>query len=186
MGHDLPNDMAALRFEPERVVDSRVLTAQAVYGKSVAKFPSSWGLQEMCSDLMGIDIQPRAKRDTLEEALATRELILWCLTHPDELKKWGVHVEAEIKSNKWREEAMVEAGCARPKADNALRIEARENVEEVERLKEEVDDLKEKLEILQKKIDLKEMNKLEEPMARMKAQGEAVEETGLLDWIRDG
>ncbi|KAI1120413.1 ribonuclease H-like domain-containing protein [Nemania abortiva] len=102
LGHALPNDLKILRIAAERVVDSQILTAQAAFGKSVAKFYRNWGLKSGCKDLMGFAIQqPRVAHDALEDALATRELIIWCLAHPRELQEWGT--QARIEYEKFEE-----------------------------------------------------------------------------------
>ncbi|KAI1427613.1 ribonuclease H-like domain-containing protein [Xylaria sp. FL1777] len=88
VGHALPNDLKMLRIAADRVVDSAVLTARAAFG-AVDKFPRRWGLKSACRDLVGVDVQMRRAHDPLEDALATRELVLWCLTHPARLLEWG-------------------------------------------------------------------------------------------------
>jgi hypothetical protein len=47
---------------------------------------------------MGVVIQqPSLAHDPLEDALATRELIIWCLVHPEELLEWGKCVRSEFE-----------------------------------------------------------------------------------------
>lgn len=101
IGHALPNDLKILRIAADRVVDSIVLTAHAVFGSSVngnGPFPRTWGLKSGCKALLGVDIQARAAaHDPLEDALATRELVVWCLTHRDALREWGVTARVEFE-----------------------------------------------------------------------------------------
>ncbi|KAI1117871.1 hypothetical protein F5Y14DRAFT_402286 [Nemania sp. NC0429] len=100
VGHALPNDLKILRIAADRVVDSLVVTAHAVFGvvgSGSGSFPRTWGLKSGCKALLGVDVQPRAAaHDPLEDALATRELVIWCLTHPDALREWGIAARAEF------------------------------------------------------------------------------------------
>ncbi|KAI0437288.1 hypothetical protein F4803DRAFT_556163 [Xylaria telfairii] len=100
--HDLPNNWALNHIEipAERVVDSRDLVAQVCENLGI-KPPSCLGLKELCVGLMKICIiHQMGYHDALEEALATRELVLWCLTHPDDLKERGANVRAEDRASK--------------------------------------------------------------------------------------
>ncbi|KAJ8128689.1 hypothetical protein O1611_g4945 [Lasiodiplodia mahajangana] len=124
LGHSLPNDMKILRIVADRVVDSQVLTAQAAFGRSNTKFLRTWGLKSGCKDLMGIEIQQsRTAHDPLEDALATRELIIWCLTHPNELLEWGKKAKLEYEK---KDQAMRE----KQRADAIKRAEARKRLED--------------------------------------------------------
>lgn len=98
LGHALANDLKILRIVADRVVDSLVLTAQGAFGRSSNKFPRQWSLKSACKDLMGVEIQqPRMAHDPLEDALATREVIIWCLSHPEKLLEWGKGVRSEYE-----------------------------------------------------------------------------------------
>ncbi|TGJ83791.1 hypothetical protein E0Z10_g4943 [Xylaria hypoxylon] len=112
VGHALPNDLKILRIATDRVVDSVALTAYAAFGRSVAKFPRRWSLKTACEELMGVEVQMKyCPHDPLEDALATRELIIWCLTHPARLLEWGdtVRVNHEIVVEERRERQRIEA-----------------------------------------------------------------------------
>lgn len=93
VGHALGHDLDALCIAHQRVVDSSIVTAEAVFGKG-AKLLRRWGLAELCKDLLGLAIrQGTASRsgvhDDLEDALAARELVLWCLRQPVRLAFWA-------------------------------------------------------------------------------------------------
>ncbi|KAI0104745.1 ribonuclease H-like domain-containing protein [Nemania sp. FL0031] len=129
LGHALPNDLKILRIAADRVVDSQIITAQAVFGKSNAKFLRSWGLKSGCKELMSIAIQqPRVAHDPLEDALATRELIIWCLTHPKELLEWGTKAKIEHEKSdlamreKQRAEALKKAEEKKKLEDAAAKV----------------------------------------------------------------
>ncbi|KAK7754435.1 hypothetical protein SLS62_003455 [Diatrype stigma] len=99
-----------------RVVDSAVLAAEAVFGSGeggtnaggqessssrnenkCTGFPRRWGLKALCREFLGLVIRRpvaggsggKTSHDSLEDALATRELVLWCLRNPVELEAWG-------------------------------------------------------------------------------------------------
>ncbi|KAI8627194.1 ribonuclease H-like domain-containing protein [Xylariaceae sp. FL1651] len=129
VGHALPNDLKALRIAADRVVDTLVLTAKAVFGLSDVTFPRKWSLKTLCKELMGINIQnARLGHDCVEDALATRELILWCLSHPQELQAWGkttrVVFEKEKLARQERQKAEAEARREKQKAEAAAAASA--------------------------------------------------------------
>lgn len=143
VGHALPNDLKILRIAADRVVDSLVLTAHAVFGRVTGPFPRSWGLRSGCKALLNVDIQPRnAAHDPLEDTLATRELVLWCLTHGEALLEWGAkeRVEFEKAAEARRVKQIAEAEerrrkrleeAAKEEAEAEAEAEAEGEVEEV-------------------------------------------------------
>ncbi|KAI0414657.1 ribonuclease H-like domain-containing protein [Xylaria grammica] len=127
IGHALPNDLAILRIATDRAVDSVVLTAQAAFGRAAPRFPRKWGLKSACAELLGVEVQKkRAAHDPLEDALATRELVIWCLANPARLLEWGA--AARAKYEKEAEERR-----------ERQRIEALKKAEEKRRLEEEAE-----------------------------------------------
>ncbi len=63
-----------------------------------------WALKDLCQQLLGIAMQTRGRRghDCHEDALAARELALWCVQHPGQLAAWGA-------AERLREQVRVEA-----------------------------------------------------------------------------
>ncbi len=64
-----------------------------------------WGLQMLCEELVGLRIRNGslsndATHDSLEDCLAARELVLWCLRHPAELNSWGKKKKVETKAER--------------------------------------------------------------------------------------
>ncbi|KAK7928308.1 Exonuclease- RNase T/DNA polymerase III [Apiospora marii] len=89
VGHALGHDLNALGIAHQRVVDSSIVTAEAVFGKS-KKQSRRWGLAMLCKDLLGLAIRRgRGVHDDLEDALAARELVLLCLRQPVALAVWA-------------------------------------------------------------------------------------------------
>ncbi|KAK2022543.1 hypothetical protein LX32DRAFT_645419 [Colletotrichum zoysiae] len=106
IGQSVHNDLKVLRTSHSRIIDSAIVTAEAVLGNN-SKIRKRWSLQTLCQELLGIQIRKpaqagdRAVHDALEDALATREVVLLCAREPDELKRWaGPARSAFFKGNK--------------------------------------------------------------------------------------
>ncbi|CAO2658541.1 Nn.00g062640.m01.CDS01 [Neocucurbitaria sp. VM-36] len=93
IGQALYHDLDALRMQHWRIVDSAILAKDAV-GPGVSR---QWGLKNLCKQLLGIDIQSNGKKghDSVEDAFAAREVVLWCIGHQEELAKWAKAQRAE-------------------------------------------------------------------------------------------
>ncbi|OQE24150.1 hypothetical protein PENFLA_c010G04417 [Penicillium flavigenum] len=91
IGHALQHDLRALNLLHGRIVDTSVVTAEAVFSNFSSKttLPRIWGLKTLAKELLGIDIQPELAHNSLEDALATREVLIWCLRGPGCLKAWA-------------------------------------------------------------------------------------------------
>ncbi|CAG8279376.1 unnamed protein product [Penicillium nalgiovense] len=91
IGHALQHDLRALNLLHGRIVDTSVVTAEAVFSNFTSKtrLPRIWGLKTLSKELLGIDIQPELAHNPLEDALATREVLIWCLRGPECLKAWA-------------------------------------------------------------------------------------------------
>ena len=87
IGQALNNDIEMLRVIHSRIVDSALL-AKKVVGPDTAR---AWSLKTLCSELLGREIQNRGKKghDSVEDCLATREVVLWMTSHPEEFEQWG-------------------------------------------------------------------------------------------------
>jgi DNA polymerase III epsilon subunit-like protein len=104
VGHALRYDLAALGIHHNVMVDSAVLAKEAV-GKNVRR---DWGLKTLCTELLGVTVQDHGNdgHDSVEDALAAREVVLWCLEHNAELKKWGRKKRKEYYANDKKKTAM--------------------------------------------------------------------------------
>jgi DNA polymerase III epsilon subunit-like protein len=87
VGQSLQYDLIALGIRHQKVVDSAFLTSAAV-GRKVKK---RWGLKDLCNQLLGVEIRndDNAGHDSVEDSFAAREVVLWCIEHQSELKRWG-------------------------------------------------------------------------------------------------
>lgn len=95
IGQSLQYDLAALHIRHARVVDSAILASEAVFGTKGK--PRYWGLglQNLCSELLGLKIREEAPlgvskvHDGLEDVLAAREVVLYWLEQPAAVKTWA-------------------------------------------------------------------------------------------------
>lgn len=87
VGHALRNDLRSLRVAHDNIVDTAVLTSQAVFGtESLKRF---WSLKTLCTEFLDMRIQAKSKHSALEDAMATREVALWCIYNPDKMHEWA-------------------------------------------------------------------------------------------------
>ncbi|KAH8175139.1 exonuclease domain-containing protein [Sarocladium implicatum] len=87
-------DLYVLRTAHNRIVDSAIVTADAVLRKKALKMKKRWPLQDLCQELLGIQIRKPsplsvAPHSALEDALATRELAIFFVQHPERLRVWS-------------------------------------------------------------------------------------------------
>lgn len=85
VGHALNNDLEVLRVRHARIVDSGILAQDAV------DVNRRWSLKDLSAQLLAVDIQNHGGKghDSLEDALAAREVVLWCVGHEEELREWA-------------------------------------------------------------------------------------------------
>ncbi|CAI7665301.1 unnamed protein product [Penicillium palitans] len=92
IGHALQHDLRTLSLIHGRIVDTSVITSEAVFPSVSAKItlPRVWGLDTLAEELVGIKTRGGVEgHNSLEDALATREIVIWCLRGPDCLKDWA-------------------------------------------------------------------------------------------------
>ncbi|EEP78714.1 predicted protein [Uncinocarpus reesii 1704] len=93
IGHSLANDLKVLGMVHTRIVDSEILTKKAV-GPTCKRV---WGLKTLCETFLGIRIQAGKKgHSSLEDALATREIVLWCTKNPEHLATWAEQKRVQL------------------------------------------------------------------------------------------
>ncbi|TGO47633.1 hypothetical protein BOTNAR_0514g00070 [Botryotinia narcissicola] len=103
VGHALQHDLEALRIIHPQIVDSGILSKNAIGIRRIR-----WGLQTLCSELLNVKIRNNKDEihDCLEDVLATREVVLFCTYNKEAFQTW---VEAtkikEMHLEKKREEA---------------------------------------------------------------------------------
>lgn len=136
IGHALQNDLDALRIIHTCVVDSAILTQNAVGPKSERK----WGLKTLCDVFLNIEIQNHGARghDCQEDAMAAREVVLWCMRNPQSLKDWAaVMREEERLKREEREKARKEREEEKERERLKKKKEEEERIELIRKEKEE-------------------------------------------------
>jgi DNA polymerase III epsilon subunit-like protein len=92
VGQSLQHDLDVLRMIHSRVVDAGILARNAVGPISTRQ----WGLKTLCQEFLDIEIQNSKKgHDCMEDTLAAREVVLWCIERPQELAAWALVKEEE-------------------------------------------------------------------------------------------
>ncbi|GFF84655.1 RNA exonuclease 3 [Aspergillus udagawae] len=87
VGQSLQHDLDIIRMVHLSVVDTVILSREAV----AKDCKQSWGLKRLCKQMLDRDIQQsRRGHDCLEDTMATREVVLWCVRHPNKFQEWAV------------------------------------------------------------------------------------------------
>lgn len=92
IGHALQHDLRTLSLIHGRIVDTSVITSEAVFPNVSSKttLPRIWGLETLAKELIGIEIRGgKEGHSLLEDALATREILIWCLRGRQCLQAWA-------------------------------------------------------------------------------------------------
>jgi DNA polymerase III epsilon subunit-like protein len=101
IGHSLNNDLNVLGMIHTRVVDSAILTKDTVEPDC----NRCWALKTLCQRFLDWEIQAGAAgHDCIEDTFAAREILLWCLQHPDQLRNWAA-IERDLLAKKKAEKA---------------------------------------------------------------------------------
>ncbi|KAJ5372696.1 Exonuclease RNase T/DNA polymerase III [Penicillium concentricum] len=92
IGHALHHDLRTLGLSHGRIVDTALVTAEAVFPNFSSKsvLPRIWQLGQLAREMLDLQIQKRGEgRSSLENALAIREVLIWCLRSPECLRAWA-------------------------------------------------------------------------------------------------
>ncbi|KAJ5200638.1 hypothetical protein N7491_008556 [Penicillium cf. griseofulvum] len=92
VGHSLNYDLEVLGMSHTKVVDSAILVSETVFPAIPSTKPLTryWGLKTLAKELLGLDIQTSDRgHNALEDAYATRNLVIWCIRNPENLKGWA-------------------------------------------------------------------------------------------------
>lgn len=103
VGHSLNYDLEVLGICHERIVDTAVLTSEAVFPAtaSTKPLPRMWSLKTLAKDLLDVEIQnPDRGHSALEDAYAARDLAIWCIRNPEELKSWAENARCREEERK--------------------------------------------------------------------------------------
>ncbi|CAG8034748.1 unnamed protein product, partial [Penicillium nalgiovense] len=89
VGHSFQFDLELLGMSHAKVVDSAILTAETVYPSipSTKPLTRNWGLKILAKDFLGLNIQTSdCGHNALEDAYAARDVVIWCIRNPEDLK----------------------------------------------------------------------------------------------------
>ncbi|KAI9767185.1 MAG: hypothetical protein M1839_004604 [Geoglossum umbratile] len=127
VGHALHNDLNVLRIIHTQVVDSTILAQ-----KAVDTTRRQWGLKQLCNELLHIDVQPTSRRghDCVEDTLAAREVVMWCTSNPQDLKRWAVAARETTMEGTEEGKGSRKGGGERSKARRARRKKKAEGARE--------------------------------------------------------
>lgn len=103
VGHSLSFDLAVLGVRHTNIVDSAILTSEIVFhmGPSSKPLSRSWGLKRLAKDFLSSEIQTgTCGHDALEDAFASRDVVIWCIRNPAYLNIWAERMRAEEKERK--------------------------------------------------------------------------------------
>ncbi|KAJ5692650.1 hypothetical protein N7462_002073 [Penicillium macrosclerotiorum] len=88
IGHSLNNDLNVLGIFHRHIVDSSIVTGQAVFQDRNLR--RTWALKTLAKELLEYDIQAsKAGHSALEDTQATRDILIWCFRYPERLKTWA-------------------------------------------------------------------------------------------------
>ncbi|KAJ5523579.1 hypothetical protein N7513_013123 [Penicillium frequentans] len=103
VGQSLNYDLEVLGMSHAKVVDSAILTSEAVYPSviSTRPLPRQWGLKRLAKDLLSLDIQnSNCGHSALEDTYAARDVVIWCIMNPEELKLWADNARRQEEERK--------------------------------------------------------------------------------------
>ncbi|KAJ5805907.1 uncharacterized protein N7503_003509 [Penicillium pulvis] len=103
VGQSLNYDLEVLGMTHAKVVDSAILTSEAVFPSvtSTTPLPRQWGLKRLAKDLLSLDIQnSNCGHSALEDTYAARDVVIWCIMNPEELKIWAENAGRQEEERK--------------------------------------------------------------------------------------
>ncbi|KAJ5973755.1 hypothetical protein N7481_010965 [Penicillium waksmanii] len=91
IGHSLDNDLEVLGILHHNIVDTAILTAEAVFLpiSHTTRMSRRWGLKPLVDEFLNRDIQVGKGHSALEDACATRDVLFWCMCNPHLLHVWA-------------------------------------------------------------------------------------------------
>jgi len=92
IGQSLDSDLGVLGIYHSKVVDSVILTSEAVFPTLPSNKPLKrmWSLKKLAKELLDRDIQTGNNgHNCKEDTLTVREVVLCCLRNPELLKVWA-------------------------------------------------------------------------------------------------
>lgn len=124
VSHRRNNALVVLGIQHEKVVSSASLV-KTTLGPSVGTIV---GLKKLCKEVLGITLRGgKMGYDSVEEALAAREVVLWCMGDPEVVRVWCEKKEKELEAKKLEAKKEEELKAKKVEAKEvAGELEARE------------------------------------------------------------
>ncbi|KAI2835706.1 hypothetical protein CBS147353_8223 [Aspergillus niger] len=92
VGQSLNYDLEVLGICHNKIVDSAILTAEAVFPATgpTESLPRAWSLKAVAKSLLDLEIQSGDRaHSALEDTYAVRDVIIFCIRNPEQLKSWA-------------------------------------------------------------------------------------------------
>lgn len=105
VGQSLNYDLEVLGICHAKIVDTSILTAESVFPSiiSTKPLPRMWSLKSLAKDFLSLDIQnSNCGHSALEDAYAARDIAIWCIRNPEELKLWSENARRREEESKLR------------------------------------------------------------------------------------
>lgn len=131
IGHSLDNDLEVLGILHYNIVDTAILTAEAVFLpiSHTTRMRRRWGLKPLANEFLNDEIQVGKGHSALEDACATRDVLVWCMCNPDLLQVWGaqnkIKEEKRVADEKEKRAAIAKAKLAADAKKKILAAEAK-------------------------------------------------------------
>lgn len=117
IGQSLHHDLEVLGMLHTQVVDSAILATKAIDLRGA----KTVGLKRLCKETLNVDVQCSngGMHDCLEDALASRELVLHLIYNPEKLQRWALLKREEELERKARLQSRRERRRASASRQNA-------------------------------------------------------------------
>ncbi|GKZ29003.1 hypothetical protein AbraIFM66950_002252 [Aspergillus brasiliensis] len=92
IGHDIKHDLNCLGMVHPRIVDSAILTAEAAFKprREFLRLRRIWSLKVLSRVFLDRYIQNSSNgHSALQDAVATKDVVMFCLEKPEYLNKWA-------------------------------------------------------------------------------------------------
>ncbi|KAJ5100276.1 hypothetical protein N7456_006328 [Penicillium angulare] len=108
VGQSLNYDLEVLGICHANIVDTAILTAEAVFSSSVPNkpLPRMWSLKTLANDFLSLEIQTSTLgHSAVEDACAAREIAIWCSRNPGKLESWAENSRIREKARKFKKKS---------------------------------------------------------------------------------
>lgn len=157
IGHGLNNDLKVLRIIHPKIVDSAILSSEAVFNLAPdVSLRRIWALKLVTKEFLNRAIQTGGKRghDCLEDAYSARDVVIWCLRNPDKLMVWAQNAraehEAKMEQLRKEREARAQGEKEKKEKEKAEKEKAEKEKAEKEKAEKETNERIKESEILEK------------------------------------